>query len=73
MLLTEKHIIKKSNKYYKDLSDMCHLSKNLYNTTLYTIRQYFFNTKQYLNYYNTYNLFKTEHNVDFYALPSCVS
>ena len=73
MLLTEKHIIKKSNKYYKELKDMCHLSKNLYNTTLYTIRQHFFNTKQYLNYYNTYNLFKNEHNVDFYALPSCVS
>ena len=73
MLLTEKHIIKKSNTYYKELKDMCHLSKNLYNTTLYTIRQHFFNTKQYLNYYNTYNLFKTEHNIDFYSLPSCVA
>ena len=73
MLLSEHHIIKQNNLYYKELLDLCHKSKNLYNATLYTIRQYYFNTGKYLNYYNTYNLFNTEHNIDFYSLPSCVA
>ena len=73
MLLSEQHIIKQNNQYYKELLDLCHKSKNLYNATLYTIRQYYFNTGKYLNYLNTYNQFKLEHNIDFYSLPSCVA
>lgn len=73
MLLSEHHIIKRNNLHYKELLDLCHKSKNLYNATLYTIRQYYFNTGKYLNYLNTYNQFKLEHNIDFYSLPSCVA
>ena len=73
MLLSELHIIKQNNQYYKELLYLCHKSKNLYNATLYTIRQYYFNTGKYLNYLNTYNQFKLEHNIDFYSLPSCVA
>lgn len=73
MLLSEQHILKQNNQYYKELLDLCHKSKNLYNATLYTIRQYYFNTGKYLNYLNTYNQFKLEHNIDFYSLPSCVA
>ena len=73
MLLTEQHIIKQTNQYYKELLDLCHKSKNLYNVTLYAIRQYYFNTGKYLNYLNAYNQFKSEHNPDFYALPSGVA
>lgn len=38
MQLVEKHIVKRTDKRYKDLLEFCHLSKNLYNTVLYTIR-----------------------------------
>lgn len=42
MRLVEKHTIKKGNKYYKILDAESYKSKNLYNATLYAIRQYFF-------------------------------
>ena len=45
MKLVEKHIIKSSHMYYKDLKDLCIKSKNLYNTALYVIRQHYFNRK----------------------------
>ena len=49
MILSERNIIKQSNAYYKDLDNLCLLSKNLYNSALYAIRQNYFNTKRYLN------------------------
>ena len=50
MRLVVQHIIKSNNKYYKELKNLCRLSKNLYNATLYEIRQYFFENKKYLSY-----------------------
>lgn len=44
MILTEKHIYKPTHKYYAELDNLCFLSKNLYNATLYGVRQYYFNT-----------------------------
>lgn len=70
MKLTEQHIIKPTDKRYKDLMDIMHKSQNLYNATLYAVRQYFFKTNKYLDYYKVYNQFKSEHNPDFYSLPS---
>lgn len=70
MILVEQHIIKQKHQHYKELMDLCHKSKNLYNATLYVIRKYYFETGKYLNYLNAYNQFKLEHNKDFYALPS---
>ena len=49
MILVEKHIIKKTNLIYNELDHACFLSKNLYNASLYEVRQYYFNTKKYLN------------------------
>ena len=49
MLLVEKQIIRPSNPLYKELDHLCFLSKNLYNVTLYTIRQHYFNTKKIFN------------------------
>jgi len=58
MKLVQKHIITPNNEFYKDLMDMMHRSKNLYNTALYNVRQYYFKSKddttvkyKYLNYY----------------------
>ena len=42
MILVERHIIKKSNPLFNELDNLCFLSKNLYNSALYEIRQYFF-------------------------------
>ena len=70
MRLVEQHIIKSNNEYYKDLKELCRKSKNLYNTTLYSIRQYFFETKSYLPYVQVDKIFKETNNNDYRALPS---
>lgn len=70
MRLVEIHIIKPSNKYYKDLIKLCKQSKNLYNTTLFEIRQHFFSTKKYLSYPAVDKKFKESNNVDYRSLPS---
>lgn len=73
MLLTERHIIKKSNPLYKELDKMCFLSKNLYNQALYRIRQHYFNTKEYLNYYSNVKQLAKESQADYTALPAKVA
>lgn len=70
MRLVEQHIVKLNNKYYKDLKELCRKSKNLYNTTLYYIRQHFFETKSYLPYVQIDKIFKDTNNVDYRSLPS---
>jgi putative transposase len=50
MLLTQTVRLKLNNSENKILTDLCHLSKNLFNVGLYTIRQYFFTERKYLNY-----------------------
>ena len=69
MQLVEKHIIKPNHKYFKELDNLCFLSKNLYNATLYEVRQHFFNTGKYLNYYDVNKKFTENKQVDYCALP----
>ena len=69
MQLVEKHIIKPNHEYYKELDNLCFLSKNLYNATLYEIRQHFFNTGEYLNYYEVNKRFTETNQTDYCALP----
>lgn len=73
MILSERHIISRNDDRYKELSTLCHLSKNLYNATLYTVRQHYFETKEYLNYFSVDKLFKETNNVDYRSLPAKVS
>lgn len=73
MLLVEKQIIRPSNLLYRELDNLCFLSKNLYNITLYTIRQHYFNTSKYKSYFSIVNDFTKENQVDFRALPAKVS
>lgn len=73
MLLVETHIIKKTNKIYKELDNLAFLSKNLYNSALYEIRQYYFNTKKYLNKYELINRFTKINQKDYISLPRKVS
>ena len=69
MYLTERHIIKNN----KELDELCFNSKNLYNKALYTIRQHYFNTKGYLNYYEVNRLMVDSKDEDYYVLPTKVS
>lgn len=69
----EKHIIKKSNRLWRLCDDICFRSKNLYNSTLYLIRQYFFKTGKFLKYNDAYKVFVHENNSDYYAMNTKVS
>lgn len=73
MQLVEQHIIKKNDKRYKVLDEVCFKSKNLYNAALYEIRQHFFNTKQFLNWYSIDKMFREKKQDDYYNLPCKVS
>lgn len=73
MILSERHIIKQSNQYYKDLDILCFLSKNLYNSALYAIRQHYFSTKSYLNKFELIKQFTKNNQQDYIALPRKVS
>jgi len=73
MQLVEQHHIKKSDARYSELMQVCHLSKNLYNAGLYAVRQHYFDTGKFLNWFDLINLFVKTKNVDFYALPAKVS
>lgn len=73
MILVERHIIKKTNSLYKELDMLCLLSKNLYNSALYTVRQFYFENKKYINWININNQFIKDKQIDYYALPCKVS
>ena len=65
MYLTEKHIIKRKHPFYNECDRLCFQSKNIYNQGLYNVRQHYFNTKTYLNYYGNYDLTKTQECYDY--------
>ena len=73
MKLVEQHIIKSNNVLYKDLDNLCFLSKNLYNQALYRIRQQFFEDKSFKNYYELNKELHDENQVDYRALPANTS
>ena len=70
MKLVEQHIIKSNNVFYKELDNLCFLSKNLYNQALYRIRQQFFEDKSFKNYYDLNRELHDENQVDYRALPA---
>ena len=73
MKLTEKHTIRKGDKHYDIIDQECYKSKNLYNATLYAVRQHFFETKSYLSYYTLQSQFQNSKQPDYYALPTKVA
>ena len=73
MQLVEQHIVKKNSPWYKELSEVLWRSKNLYNSTTYAVRQYYFETKKYLNYSQVQKKFQEECQQDYEALPRKVS
>lgn len=73
MQLTETILINRNHKYYNELDNLCFLSKNLYNSALYFIRQEYILNKKYKNYYDVNNYFVNTKQKDYYALPCKVS
>ena len=70
MNLTEKEIIYSDDERFDLIKELCHLSKNLYNASLYDVRQYYFETKSYRTWQSQRPIFTKNHNPDYYALQS---
>ena len=70
MQLVERHVIKPTDEKFKECDLLAFKSKNLYNATLYEIRQHYFSTKKYKNYYDMWRLFTDTNNVDYRSLPN---
>ena len=62
MLLTTKVHIDNDFKDLEVLKMMCYHSARMYNVGLYSVRQHFFNTGEYLSYYDNYHLCKKNEN-----------
>lgn len=73
MRLVEKHIVKKTDKRFQELDNVCFLSKNLYNSALYLVRQHYFETKKFLNYIQVDKIMKENNQQDYRALKAKVS
>jgi IS605 OrfB family transposase len=71
MRQVERHLIKPSHNPFKEIDNLCFLSKNLYNFTLYLVRQEFFKTGKILSFTTAYHQIKT--GIDYKSLPSKVS
>lgn len=70
MHLIEKHIVSRSHKDFKNIDNVCFLSKNLYNVALYTIKQEFLSTGKWLRYNQLDKLFKENNQPDYRAITN---
>ena len=73
MNLTEKEIIYSTDERFDLIKELCHLSKNLYNASLYDVRQYYFETKLYRTWQTQCPIFTKTKNPDYYALHSTIA
>jgi putative transposase len=71
MRQVERHIVKQSNRLWKQIDQLCFLSKNLYNYANYLVRQSFIFQHVYIGYNQLYHLVKDGE--DYKALPRKVS
>ena len=73
MNLTEKETIYSNDDRFNLIKELCHLSKNLYNASLYDVIQYYFETKSYRTWQSQRPIFTKKRNSDYYALQSHVA
>lgn len=71
--LVESHDYLPNSPIYSQLDQLCFLSKNLYNATLYKVRQHYFTEKNYLSYNAVCKEFSSNNQSDYRALPAKVS
>ena len=69
MYLVERHIIKDN----KDLDEVCFKSKNLYNKAMCLVKQHYFNTKQYLDFFKLSKILRDSKDADYYSMNTRVS
>lgn len=69
----ETHQFNRNHAYYEELDYLCFLSKNIYNATLYEIRQTYFKTKSFPTWIDVCRKFVNTKNGDYYALNTKVS
>ena len=62
--LVRQIIYKRSDPEYNEMDELCFKSKNLYNATLYAVRQSFIKNNEYLNYNRINKIFTKEKNPD---------
>ena len=70
MYRTQKNHIRTNKKNFKILKLLTHLSKNIYNYTLYTVKKYYEDNASYLQFKHAYHLVK--HNENFKLIPTGV-
>jgi putative transposase len=68
--LSERHIIKKTDKRWKICDELCFKSKNLYNQALYRIKQEFIKNKKFKRYRYIDKEMIIENQVDYRAIQS---
>lgn len=75
MQLVERYFFKEGSKEYRIFDELCFKTKNLYNATLYKIRQEYTNSKNkiYLNYPTVQRIFQEDKQFDYVQLPAKVS
>ena len=73
MKQVEIHHIKRGERHFEEIDELCFKSKNLFNFALYTVRQHFFETGEYLNYYSVDKILKETNQPDYRGLPIKVS
>jgi len=69
MMLTSQTMVKFSNEYYSLFDKFCFRAKNLYNVTLYRIRQAYFGKLAPLSYNGLDKILKQEQNSDYADMP----
>ena len=72
-LKIEKHVINENHQFFNECQQLTSLSKNLYNATLYCVRQQFIFNKQYLSYNKVNRKFTHRNQYDYRQLPSKVA
>ena len=66
-------MVKKDNKLWKELDELCFLSKNLYNQGLYRLNKEYEENRKYKNYYELDKELREEKQIDYNLLPQKVS
>jgi putative transposase len=69
MTLTQQTIIKQADDFYPLLDSFCFRAKNLYNCTIFKLREAYFNYDAFMSYYSLDKVFKHEKSTDYSDMP----
>ena len=72
MILSEQHIFTRGSKAFSEFEKLCRNANNLYNATMYCVRQNFFAGKI-LTYPEVNKQFINDEQADYYSLPTKIS